>query len=166
MGFWNKLVGGGVKEAADGVKTVTGAIGDLGHDLRSMITGEMKPETKAALETLALKVTKAGNEAQQALSILEAGSGSFFIAAWRPAIGWVCALSLFMYFPFRYIVEVTVWVVQSKAMFDIAVELGKVSTFVMPVSPSMEIGQILGLVASLLGMASLRTYEKKQKVAR
>lgn len=166
MAFWSGLIGGGIKEASEGVSNVANSAGNLAVRIRTAWTGEPDPDKKAEMDAIADELDAMRDKGQHALSVIEAKSGSFFIAGWRPAIGWVCALSLFMYFPFGYLVELVVWVAQCEILFSIAMELGKVSEFVMPIKPTMDIGEILGLVASLLGMAGMRSYEKNKGVAR
>lgn len=76
-----------------------------------------------------------------------------FVAGWRPAIGWVCATALAVYYIPRFLVGTLVWAVAAWGQPT------------LPPMPEMGIGDILGLVGSLLGMSWLRTVEKKAGVA-
>ncbi len=71
----------------------------------------------------------------------EAEHPSVFVAGWRPSIGWVGSLSLFMYYPVQ-----------------IAVELWNTGTV------TMEIGELLTLVGGMLGMGILRSHDKTKDV--
>ena len=166
MAWYNKLIGGGVKELADGVGSVTKSIGNLGLDIRSAITGDMKPETKARLEELAQKATNTSNEGQQVLNAIEAQSSNIFIAGWRPAIGWVCVIALFMYYVVRTTVQLSVWVFQVYHSVQLAISKGTLLTLEIIPAPNMDISDIIGLVMALLGMAGMRSYEKNKGVAR
>lgn len=84
----------------------------------------------------------------------EAKSASTFASGWRPAIGWVCATSLAVYYIPRFVIGTTLWAIQAY------------HTKSLPPMPEMGIGDIIGLVSALLGMAGLRTVEKWQGVAR
>lgn len=69
----------------------------------------------------------------------EAAHKSIFVAGWRPAIGWICGLGLannYLVMPY----------VSGAAQMDIV--------------------HLMGLLTGLLGLGTLRTYEKKHGVAR
>lgn len=149
MSFWSKLIGGGVKEAGEGVKTALDGAGGFLKDIRIAITGkdpEMDAKVLAALEKV--------NEAQAAINAAEAASASFFVAGWRPALGWLCAISLGIYYIPRFILGMTMWSIQ-------VVNTGQL----LPM-PEMGVGDILGLVFAMLGMSGIRAWEKKEGVAR
>lgn len=84
----------------------------------------------------------------------EPASGSLFVTGWRPAIGWVCAASLAVYYLPRFVLGTVLWFRAGWAQGEV------------PPMPEMGIGDILGLVGALLGMSWLRTAEKKAGVAR
>jgi len=86
----------------------------------------------------------------QALTNLkEAEHPNWFVAGWRPAIGWVCATGLayqFLIFPFA----------SHLAFFmDYTGEL-----------PSLAGDMLMTMTISLLGLGGLRTFEKTQGIAR
>jgi hypothetical protein len=56
-----------------------------------------------------------------------------------------------------------VWTTQCYEVIDTTHDISKV---VLPIFPELGAGDIIGLVASLLGMAGLRTIEKRSGVAR
>src|SRR3989304_9385595 len=88
LGLNVKDIGGGVKEALDGV-------GNLATDIRSAITGEMSPEKKAELELKTVDIEAAVQLAKAKINELTAASSSLFIAGWRPAAGWLGVVGLF-----------------------------------------------------------------------
>lgn len=69
----------------------------------------------------------------------EAQNPNIFVSGWRPAIGWVCALSLS--FPF-FINPIIQWMTGN-------------------VGPKLPTENTLDLILALLGMASIRSYDKK-----
>lgn len=91
--------------------------------------------------------------AQLAINEAEAGTGQWFIAGWRPAIGWVGAGSLAIYFIPRFAIGTVLW----------AIQVYHAGQWIAP--PDLGIGDLLGLIAPMLGIAALRTYEKKAGVA-
>ena len=74
-------------------------------------------------------------------------------AGWRPAIGWVCAMSLAVFFIPQYSTATYLWV---KACLAV----GSIVPYPVDAEGLME------LVFGMLGIAALRTYEKKQGVTK
>lgn len=90
-----------------------------------------------------LKALVSVDIAQTEVNKAEAASSSVFVAGWRPFIGWCCGFGiLWVYF------------------------IGPLLSFVFSrPMPGTDLGNLLILVGNLLGMAGLRTYEKRQGVA-
>lgn len=91
--------------------------------------------------------------AQDDTNKVEAASGNLFVSGWRPAIGWVCAASLFTYYvPYCLVATVVwahqVWVAQS-----------------LVARPDLGIADLIGLLSAMLGIAGMRTAEKFRGVA-
>ena len=80
----------------------------------------------------------------QAMANIEgAKHRSVFVAGWRPAIGWVCAIGLgyqFLILPFAGLIN---------AFYALPAEL-----------PAIQAAELSTLVMSLLGLGGLRSYEK------
>jgi hypothetical protein len=92
-------------------------------------------------------------QAQSDTNKVEAGSSSLFVAGWRPSVGWVCSISLgLMYIP-KAIVMTAIW---TKLAWAAAAVGG-----VLPVYPDLGVADLLGLLMALLGMAGLRSFDKK-----
>ena len=165
MWLFDKLIGGGIEDAAKGVETIGNTAGNLVNRLRTAWTGEPDPDKKLELKKLLTEAEALARQTANTINILNAKSSNIFIAGWRPAIGWVCALALFTYYIPRFIVVTYVWATQCMELLEIAKADPKtLATFVLPVAPEMAIGDIIGLVLSLLGMAGMRSYEKKHGV--
>lgn len=83
---------------------------------------------------------------QMAINAENARSSSFFIAGWRPMLAWICALYV--------------------ALFSIVFPL--VQFFAKPFFhfslPDVDNGIIMLVLSSILGMATLRTYEKRKGI--
>ena len=52
------------------------------------------PEEQATAQAVIERLAQAPAAAQVQVDIAEANSGSLFVAGWRPAVGWICALAL------------------------------------------------------------------------
>ncbi|HTH15552.1 MAG TPA: 3TM-type holin [Magnetospirillum sp.] len=136
-----------------GGDTIAKPIEALGNVFDKLFTSdEERLQAQAVLE----KLKQHEDELQMELNKVEAASSSVFVAGWRPAIGWVCAASLAVYYIPRFTVGTGLWVWAC---------LAAIPPHLVPL-PEMGIGDILGLVGSMLGMSWLRTEEKKAGVAR
>lgn len=80
----------------------------------------------------------------------EAAHKSMFVAGWRPFVGWTCGVALAWHF-----------VGQPLAVFGIAV-----FGIETPALPTFEMESLLTVLLGMLGLGSLRTYEKTKQVAR
>tara|TARA_R110000782_G_scaffold255691_1_gene344569 strand:+ start:327 stop:740 length:414 start_codon:yes stop_codon:yes gene_type:complete len=134
----NLFSGGGIK-----------AIGDIVDDLYT--SDEERNEAKIALEKLQSKLKEKQMDINLADSTSKAGGLSGFMQrSWRPLIGMSCAISILWEF-----------VIKQFLMFFLAV----FSIDTMPL-PSLDMGVLMPLVMSLLGMGALRTYEKSKGLAK
>lgn len=83
----------------------------------------------------------------------EAKSPSMFVAGWRPFIGWVCGASLAYAAIVHYALA---WVLDVISIFT-----GQS----LPPLPKPDLGITLEILAGMLGLGGLRTYEKLNNVA-
>ncbi len=80
-------------------------------------------------------------------NIAEAKTGNWFIAGWRPFVGWVCGIAVgysFVLAPFLH-------------------SIFKAFGLNFPL-PDLDFGVLFNLLLAMLGMAGLRTYEKMKGV--
>lgn len=95
---------------------------------------------------------------QAEINLADAKSGNWFQSGWRPAAGWVGVVSLFcMYVP-KAVVMTYIWSYQA---FTILERWNGTGNLVLPAFPNLGAADIIGLLGSLLGVAAMRTYEKK-----
>ena len=106
-------------------------------------------EEKKAAEILKLKILQEPDKWQAEINRIEAAHRSVFIAGWRPAVGWICVLSLGWGWVLAPIIE-TLCILCGKA----------------PTLPAINVAEALGLVTVMLGSAALRTYEKEKGMSR
>lgn len=108
------------------------------------------PEDAAKLAELAQKYQSdllaadvSAMQAQAEVNKTEAASSSFFVAGWRPWIGWVCGTGLAVQF---LVGPLFTW---------IAALFGKNVVF-----PELDLSTLLTLLAGMLGLSGMRTAEK------
>jgi len=90
---------------------------------------------------------------------IDAKSSSKFQSWWRPAIGWVGAISLgLMYIP-KAIMITFVWSWQNIVMLSESTNIYQVS---MIPFPDLGAGDVVGLLGSMLGVAALRSRDKEK----
>jgi len=96
-----------------------------------------------------LDIAARAESEQREINKAEAASGSLFVAGWRPAIGWVCALAL----GFQYLARpLVLW---AAGIWWPGV----------PALPGLD-DALWQLMFGMLGMGSLRTFEKAKGVGR
>jgi hypothetical protein len=99
-----------------------------------------------------LQMQVSGELAQMAGQIeinkVEAANANLFIAGWRPAIGWVCALALAYQYLLRPLLS---WATVAAG-------------YNFPVMPGLD-DNLWQLMMGMLGMGGLRTFEKVSGVA-
>lgn len=104
---------------------------------------ELQQNGQLAQLTAETELAKGQNEVNK----VEAASSNLFVAGWRPHIGWVCGISLscnFFVFPFF------AWVA---ALMGHPVEF-----------PKLDSGELMSVVMGMLGLAGMRSYEKKNGI--
>lgn len=94
--------------------------------------------------------------AQIEVNKIEAASESFFKSGWRPAAGWVCVVALALTYIPKALVMTGFWMFQS---YLILTETSR-AVPTLPAFPDLGVTDLLGLLLSLLGMATLRTIDK------
>ena len=95
-------------------------------------------------EAKAMALIAEQNSKQADINLEEAKSTNMFIAGWRPAVGWVC-VSAFAW----------VYVLQPVLSFGFNAAHHPVTL------PTIDFSQMSTVLMGMLGLAGLRTYEKK-----
>lgn len=109
-------------------------------------------------EKFKLSNAQALNLAQIEVNKTEAASASFWVSGWRPAAGWVCVAALALtYIPKAFVLS-AFWAYQSYLILtNPAVILPTLAPF-----PDLGVTDLIGLLMALLGMAGLRSFDKRQ----
>lgn len=94
----------------------------------------------------------------------EAQHKSLFVAGWRPAIGWVGAVSLAMAYIPKAIVMTAMWTYQCYAIIH-STPSADISFLEVPPFPDLGVMDVIGLLGSMLGIAGMRSYDKTKGVA-
>ena len=125
MGWLTSLISGGVVETAKGVADVVDKFVET-------------EDEKTAFKTVMARMAQQPGLAQVELNKIGAAHRSIFVAGWRPAVSWVCAVGLAFAFLVNPILQWTV---------------GKPG-------PELPLDIMMELVIGMLGLAGLRTAEK------
>jgi len=106
-------------------------------------------KAKAEMEMKLVEAANAANMAQIQTNQTEAQHRSVFVAGWRPAIGWLCAIGL----GWQFIgCEMVKWFIAANHL-DV-------------IPPQINTEGLLELTFAMLGMAGLRTFEKMKGVTK
>lgn len=103
---------------------------------------------KANLAQMQLNGELTAVAGQIQVNLAEAASPSLFVSGWRPFVGWVCGTGLAVQF---LVNPLFTW---------ISALAGKPTPF-----PTLDMGTLLTLLAGMLGLSGMRTYEKLNNVA-
>lgn len=85
--------------------------------------------------------------AQIAVNQAEAASANWFVAGWRPAVGWICAVAFgysYVLYPFM---EFAIKVVHP------SIDLSGM--------PKLDLSDMMPVLLGMLGLGTMRTYEKR-----
>lgn len=132
------------------VGSVLSGAGQLAKDLRAAFTGQEPIDANKVAE-LAIRAQELENGlllAQSKINEIEAASPNLFVSGWRPAAGWSAVLGLFYTF----------------LAYPLITWASSIWKFAGP--PQTDTTILMELLFALLGLAGLRTHEKKQGVAR
>ena len=101
------------------------------------------------ISTLATRQAHEIAKAQIEVNKEEAQSHSMFVAGWRPATGWICAIGLATNYLFVPVCNFVLTVTES------------------PITvPPLDLTEMMPVLLGMLGLGGLRTYEKTKQVAR
>ena len=110
---------------------------------------DQKAKLAHEVATMAEKHALELSRAQLDVNKTEAQHRSIFVSGWRPAVGWVCVLGMagnFMVIPFSNFVL---------ALLEIPVKI-----------PLIDTATMMPVLMGMLGLGTLRTYEKKAGVSK
>ena len=107
---------------------------------------DQKAKLAHELATMAYKLAHEQQLAQMAINKEEAASGSLFKGGWRPFVGWVCGVAFCYHF-----------IIQPVIIFIVAL-----TGIIIPDLPSFNMNTLLTVLGGMLGIGSLRTYEKQK----
>ena len=111
---------------------------------------DQKAKLAHEVATMAQKHAQELAKGQIEINKAEAASGSVFKGGWRPFIGWVCGIAFAYHF-----------ILQPLLLFLVAV-IG-VS---LPALPEFDMSTLLPVLGGMLGLGSLRSFEKYKGVSK
>jgi len=104
-----------------------------------------KARAEAEMQAELLKYAAEQSAQQSEVNKVEAANSNVFVAGWRPAIGWTCAMA----FMFMYVVApLATWVA---AFFN----------HIVPI-PQFDTNALMSLTTGMLGLGAMRSFDKKQ----
>jgi hypothetical protein len=121
-------------------------------DLLGKFVPDQTEKLKLAHEiaTLTEKQAHAIAIAQIEVNKVEAASNSIFKSGWRPAIGWVCGFA----FAYHFVIQPLLVFILTYAGHPV------------PELPEFDMASLMTVLGGLLGLGSLRTFEKYKGVTK
>jgi hypothetical protein len=113
-------------------------------------------EEKAEIRLKLMQVGMSADLAQTAVNKEEAKSGILFVAGWRPWIGWVCGCA----FAYNYVIAPFLMA----GVYYYGQMTG--NTIDMSGLPTLDLAAMIPVLMGMLGLGGLRTYEKREGIAR
>jgi holin (3TMs family) len=152
MSFLTNVVGGSI-------------VKDLGEAIHSNITTDkeriaLENEAKKAAQDFQLKEDQIDADIQKAqteVNKVEAASPHLFVAGWRPAVGWVGVGALILATWPKAAVLTVFWCMQAYHANQ--------SGAALPLYPDLGTADVIMLLGSMLGIGTMRTYEKRTGVS-
>ena len=99
---------------------------------------KLEHELKTQLQT--------ANLSQIEVNKIEAASKNWFVAGWRPSVGWGCSIAMMVHF---IVLPVGEWIA---ALSGVQVDM-----------PEFDFSQLSAILMALLGMSGLRSYDKLKR---
>ncbi len=91
---------------------------------------------------------------QAEINKIEAASANWFVAGWRPAVGWVCTIGL----AYQFIIQPLLCWIDGIAYTNFSFKT------VIATPPTLDARTIIELLVGMLGLGSMRTLEKVKEV--
>ncbi len=110
------------------------------------VTGKsiIDPDKQAEIELKLVELEAKASDAQNSVNAIEAASTNWFVAGWRPAVGWVCAMGLFYGTIGKPLIEfMAVTFLKFQGVF-----------------PSIDSATLQATLFGMLGLGAMRTFEK------
>ena len=111
---------------------------------------DQKAKLAHDIATMSEKHAQELAKGQLEINKAEAASGSVFKGGWRPFIGWVCGVA----FAYHFVLQPLIVFGVTAAGVDI------------PALPEFDMGSLMTVMMGMLGLGGLRSYEKKQGLAK
>jgi len=130
----------------------------LGPIIEKMVNLIPDPQKRAEAIARAEKevedLISKSDEQQSKVNEIEASSTDRFTSRWRPAAGWVCVISLALYYWPQFILTDIFWCMQCW------------KTQALVPYPPIAMSEIMGILSPLLGIGGYRMMEKKWGVTK
>jgi len=129
---------------------IPAAIASIFGGVVKPILDKFLPDAQARLEAeqMFFRSAVAMDMAQVEVNKVEASHSSIFVSGWRPALGWICALSVG-------------YAVVGYTFFNWFFQIITLATgHSLPLLPAPDTSITMELVMGMLGLAGMRTYDK------
>ena len=116
---------------------------------------DARRQAKADITLALIDSVKESDDKQGAINLADAQASNWWQSGWRPAFGWVGAYSLFTYYAVKPTIILGMW----------AYECYTTGVLTDPPLEAID-SNMWALMFGILGLGSLRTYEKSQRLVK
>lgn len=134
-------------------------IGAVGNVIDDLVTTD---EERENINLKKYEMDVGLQQGQINTNIQEAKHPSRLVAGWRPAAGWVAAISLGMVYIPKAVVMTGIWTYQAIVIVGQWDGLGMPP--VVPDFPDLGVTDLIGLLMALLGLTTARSFDKVKKI--
>lgn len=142
---------------ADGVKGIVAGFMEGADDLFT------SDDERLAWEFKLTELFQKPHIIQALTTLQEAKHTNWFVAGWRPGIGWVCVAGIAWAWVLRPLVQLGLYVA---TLLVADADQAKIAKQIADNLPQIDTAQLIGMVTTLLGLGGARMYERAKGVAR
>lgn len=130
---------------------IVGSIIDIVGKIFDKVIPDKSAADKARVEFMLMAQSAEFNLALEQIKTnsIEAANTNWFVAGWRPAIGWICGIALGYTYIILPFMQFFVYAYGNAAM---AAQLKML--------PVLDLGQLMPILLGMLGLGAMRTWEK------
>ena len=158
------IFGWGGDDTSKAVDSIGGAVTGTIESINYALSGDLPPDVRVKLEEIKLKMEGYDSKIkdnQFQLTMNESKSPSFFKSGWRPMLAWVGVAGFSLVFVLFPIFE---WILNIVIVFK-KIELTTEQIMALK-PPSIDGWLLLNLLGALLGIGTLRSYEKGKGITK
>lgn len=141
---------GGLFGAKESIDATSGLVDSAGKALNNLFTSDDERLSRAEMMA---RIQQKPDEWIHQLNVINAKSSNWFNSGWRPAFGWVLAISAACFFIPKFLITSVIWA-------KLSIDTGIIQPY--PITA----GELLSLAGMMFGSQVVRQYDKLKGTAK